>query len=153
MLIVIPFLFVLILGLIDIGLMFRTRIIVESMARDAARNAAADGGNFNPRTNTDIPWDQWARERLVENGSCTQSRCEEGELPTVDCTRVTDTAGNVTTRNTARFAGDLITCTIDYPYKAVNKGLLDSAFGLGLGSMINPFTISVSARAETGTDG
>ena len=153
-LIMIPFLFVLVMGLVDIGLMFRARMAVESIARDAARGAAADGGNYWARTNSlGDEWDDWAKSRMWSNRSgCTISRCLDNEQVSVNCRQVTPLGGGTPRNfNVAQQAGDVITCTVYYPYKGYNKGLLDSPFGLGMGSFLKPFDISVSARAETGT--
>lgn len=152
MLIVIPVICVLIFALLDIGMMLQARMRVENVARDTVRRAAADGGNFNPRTNPyGKAWDTMALNALYREGKCTQSGCTA--KPSVNCRKVTTPTGTVLTSNTARNAGDLITCTVNYPYKPINSALLKGPLGLGFGEMLKPFTIVTSARAETGTAG
>lgn len=152
MLIVIPVLCVLIFALLDIGMMVRTRVLVENVARDTVRRAASDGGNYNPRTNPyGKAWDTIALGTLYKNGKCTQSRCTS--KPTVNCKKVTPPSGASYTSNTVRKSGDLITCTVVYPYKAINTALLNSNMGLGFGKMLGGFTVTMTARAETGTQG
>lgn len=152
MLIVIPVLCVLIFALIDIGMMIRTRVAVENVARDTVRRAASDGGNFNPRTNPyGKAWDTIALDTLYKSGKCTQSKCTS--KPTVNCRRVTPPTGAAYTSNTVRKSGDLLTCTVTYPYKPINGALLNSKMGLGFGKMLGPFTVTMTARAETGTQG
>lgn len=155
MMIVIPVLVVLVLTLIDVGNMVRIRMTVENIARDTARSAAADGGNFNARTNTiGGEWDDINRDALWRNGRCTLSDCIDGRQATLECNQVTPANGGSTyNANVAQRAGDLISCTAYYPYEAINKGLLNSPLGLGMGSLLKPFTITQTARAETGTNG
>ncbi len=155
MIIVLPVLMVLVLGLIDVGMAVRTRIVVENITRDAVRQAAADGGNFNPRTNQDgVPRDALALRALWGDRGCQPSGCLPGQRPTIDCTLVTPAGGGPSYRsNVAQRAGDVITCTTFYPYKAINKALLDGPLGLGIGSMLRVFTVTSSARAETGANG
>lgn len=143
MLIVVPFLVVLVLALIDVGNMMMTRMVVENLARDTARSAAADGGNDNPRTNMlGQPWDVHAFKQLWKNGHCVPSACIGGQKPSLTCTPTI-----------AQQAGDLITCTVNYPFKPINGDLLSGPLGLGMGHLLKPFTITVSARAETGSQG
>lgn len=154
MIFVIPVLVVLVLALIDVGMMFRTRMVVENIARDAVRNAAADGGNLNPRTNTiGGPWDEYALDRLWDGHACTVGACKDGDEPSVDCTRLTSASGAPMGHgNVARKAGVVITCTVHYPYKPINGALLNSPIGLGMGSLLKEFNFEVSARAETGSE-
>lgn len=154
MIFVIPVLVVLVLALVDVGMMFRTRMLVENIARDAVRNAAADGGNYNERTNTvGRPWDEYALDRLWNGRRCTLSACNTGKEPTVDCTEMTDPDGSrLPPGNEARTAGDIITCTVYYPYKPINGALLNGPIGLGMGSLLKEFNFSVSARSETGVE-
>lgn len=151
MLIVLPVIVVLILALVDVGYMMRTRMVVENAARDAARGAAADGGNYWSRTNhTGIAWDTRLYRQLYA-GHCTTSQCSGA--PSVSCTRITNASGGVYSSNVAQHSGDIITCTVYYPYRGFNQGLLNSPFGLGMGKLIRPFTVTASARAETGVQG
>jgi len=156
MIIVIPVLFILIMGLLDVGMMLRARMSVENILRDAARQAAADGGNLNPRLNTSgVAWDTWAYKKLVKDGKCTVSGCDSTSF-SVNCRTITTAAGVVyTNKNVADNAGDVITCTIvRYPYKGLNEPMLNSPLGLGIGGMLKDFTnMSTSARAEVGTNG
>lgn len=151
---VMPVLIILVFALIDIAVMFTVRSQVNAVARDAVRAAAADGGNLNPRTNTTgLSWSQAAYRQLYSSGKCTFGRCDDGERPTVSCTKITTPAGAVYRGNVARDAGDLITCTVNYPYKGINQGLLDSPIGLGFGAFLKDFTVSSSSRSETGVTG
>lgn len=153
MIFVLPVLIILVIGLIDIGWMIKTRMVVQNIAQDAVRAAAADGGNWNPRTNDQgTAWDQWALNRLWDGSHCTQSSCDR--RPTVNCAQVT-LVGETAPRGLqmAPRAGDLISCTVVYPYKPINEPLLNSPMGLGIGSMLKDFTITVSYRSEVGTAG
>lgn len=150
---VVPVVFVLILGLIEVGMMLRTRMLVENVLRDAVRRAAADGGNYNTRVNTTKPWDTVATEALVDSrtGRCKHSKCDPGSTPKVDCTLITRPNGTTYRSQVAQNAGDLITCTVTYRYAGINEALLNTpGLGLGLGSLIKDFTVSSSARAEVG---
>lgn len=151
MLFVIPVLVVLVFALIDVGMMFRSRMLVENIARDAVRSAAADGGLFNERTSTtNTSWETWAESRLVKNnGVCKVGYCQHGKEPTVDCWYIDATGGRYD-GNVVHKAGDLVTCHITYPYAAINSGLLNSPIGLGMGALIQEFEVQASARAETG---
>jgi Flp pilus assembly protein TadG len=147
---VLPILFILALGIIDIGFMMKTRMSVESIARDAVRAAAVDGGNYTRATAAEQgrPWDAAALAALYRNGSCTQSPCKHA--PSVDCQTITSPTGSVYRSNQVNRAGDLITCTVQYPYKPITGGILSTPMGLGLGALVDrPFTITVTARADT----
>ena len=154
MLFVIPVMVVLVLALIDVGMMFRARMLVENVYRDAARGAAADGGNYNPRTNiTGETWDQWGYKRLYDGSKCRIAACKPGQAPTIDCSIVTGPDGvPYANREVAPQAGYLITCGGHYPYKPINSALLDGPLGLGFGKLLKEFDVSVSARAETGAN-
>lgn len=152
MLIVLPVLCVLVFVLIDAGVMIRTRIAVQNVVQEAARSAAADGGNYNPRTNTiGESWSTYASKELYKNGKCTFGRCQAGKVPTVTCNTLTDSAGTIYYSNVAEKAGDLITCTVNYPYVPINGGLFNGPIGLGFGGLFKSFTVSSTARAETGS--
>lgn len=155
MMIVIPALVVLVLALIDIGNMMRVRMVVENLARDTARNAAADGGNYNARTNTiGGEWDDMALKAVFKNGHCRISRCLNNKAATLNCKQITPAGGGgVYTSNVANEAGDIVSCTLYYPYKPINAALLNSVMGLGMGRLLHDFTITESARAETGVNG
>lgn len=154
MMIVIPVLVVLVLALIDVGMMFRARMLVENVYRDAARGAAATGGNYWARTMPDGqgPWDQWAYDRLWDGSKCRIAACKpDAGPPTIDCDIVTSPDGTTRmSRAVAPAAGWLITCEGHYPYKPINSALLNGPLGLGFGKMLKEFDVSVSARAETG---
>lgn len=155
MMIVIPVLVVLVFALIDVGMMFRARMLVENVYRDAARGAAADGGNMNPRTNTMgyKAWDVWGHEQLWDGSKCRVADCKSGEgAPTIDCQTLTSPAGVEQRGNVAPQAGYLITCSGHYPYKPINGALLNGPLGLGFGGLLKEFEVSVSARAETGAN-
>jgi hypothetical protein len=153
MIFVIPVLIVLVLALVDVGMMFRSRMLVENITRDAARNAAAEGGNFNPRTNySGKAWDDSAFQRLYREGKCTVGNCKEGKVPSVDCTFQSTPEGSPLPKsNVVRKAGDIVTCKTYYPYKAINSELLNGPIGLGMGTLLKEFNVDVSARAETGS--
>lgn len=151
MIFVIPVLVVLVLGLVDVGVMFQNRMAVENVVRDAARNAAADGGNYNKRTNsTGKQWDDVAFRTLYSGNKCQLGSCQPGKRPTVNCTKITSVSGGVYNSNTVARAGDVITCRATYPYKPINGPLLNGPLGLGIGTLLKPFTFEVSARSETG---
>ena len=141
MIIVMPFLLVMVLGLIDVGFMVATRLRVTGIVNDAARAASFDGGDFNPRLNTSgIPRStQYQRALTGPTGQCIPSRCLPGTSPVLVCTPVL-----------AVRAGDPVTCTVDYAYKPLNGGLLNGPLGLGIGSLLKPFKVQVTTRAETG---
>lgn len=155
MLIVLPLLVILVFALIDIAVMFTTRSQVAAVARDTVRSAAADGGNLNPKTTTTKKaWDSVGKTQLYSSGKCNYGRCQSGKKPTMDCSKITSVSSGTTyTAQVAKNTGDLITCTITYPYEGLNQGLLDSPMGLGFGTFLQPFTVSASSRAETGTNG
>jgi Flp pilus assembly protein TadG len=140
--IVLPTLIVLIFALLEFGFMIQTRMAVENTSRDTVRRIAADGGNLNPRTNAiGRPWSQEAMTALYSGGQCKPSRCDKP--PVVTCTPTV--AGR---------AGEVVTCKITYYYRPLNKALLDSPIGLGMGRLITtPFQVTSSARAETGAGG
>lgn len=161
MIIVLPFLIVLILGLVDVGELFATRMQVDNIARDTARRVAADGGDFNPQTNTiGHSWTQEAQAQLVRNGRCVLSLCQPGQTPTIDCSYITPPGGTPPTPahpyggqhgETVPAAGWTVSCVVTYPYRAINQTLLNEpVIGMGIGTIIKPFTIVESARSETG---
>lgn len=156
MLFVIPVLIVLVLALIDVGMMFRARMLVENVARDAVRGVAADGGNMNPRTNTmdGKQWDTWAMERFLdEGGNCEIAPCLDNRKPSIDCTYITPPGGGEQHgSNEVKRAGYTVTCKGHYPYEPINAALLNSPMGLGMGQLLKEFEIEVSARAETGNE-
>lgn len=157
MIIVIPFLFVLILGLIDVGNMIRVRMLVDNVARDAVRSAAADGGNFYDATNViGQSWESEAHARLVIPGTnrCSLSACHRRLRPAdVDCRTIRRANGTTYRSDVAERSGDVITCRIDYPFRAINEGLMNSPLGLNIGALLNDWTSEASARAETGATG
>jgi Flp pilus assembly protein TadG len=144
MIIAMPFLLVMILALVDIGMMFKTRLQVEGITADAARAVAFEGGNNNPRLNT-TPGTTIADRYEVRmwdaaHNRCALSLCRENVRPSITCSPA------VTTR-----AGEEVQCTTSYQYRGYNQGLLNSPLGMGLGRLIRPFTTQVYSRAETGT--
>ncbi|MGV8846525.1 hypothetical protein, partial [Tessaracoccus sp.] len=142
----------LIIGSIEVGFYARTRMLTENIARDAARQVAADGGNYNPRTNTTgLAVDAVALRSLKNGSHCKLSQCTA--LPAISCTKVTSAAGGVYTSNTVNYAGETVTCVITYKYKPLAPSLMDGPLGLGIGTILKPFTVEESARAETGTLG
>lgn len=153
MLFVIPVMVVLVMALLDVGMMFRARMLVENVYRDAARGAAADGGNMNERTNTMgyKAWDTWGLEQMWDGNKCLIAACKPDEPPpTISCTKLTAPNGTVMSGQVAPTAGYLITCEGDYPYKPINGALLNGPLGLGFGKLLKDFHVEVSARAETG---
>lgn len=158
MLFVLPVLLVLLLALIDIGFMMRTRMLVENVARDGARGVAADGGNCWSRTNPGCTgsgsanaWGNRVRSQLWSDGSCTLSACDGA--PTVNCRKIIRTNGSTYSGNVVNHSGEYVACTINYRYKGINEGLLKSPLGLGTGYLIQDFQIESTARAEVGSDG
>lgn len=159
MLFVIPVMVILVFALLDVGMMFRNRMLVENVARDAVRGAAADGGVLTTRT-SGTDWEQYARDRLMDSsGNCRIGQCDAGAHPLVDCSGNDrpGTAGMISAQtgqwypgNTVQFAGDTITCIVEYPYKPINGPLLNSPMGLGMGGLLKDFKVSVTARSETG---
>lgn len=160
MLFVIPVMVVLVFALLDVGMMFRNRMLVENVARDAVRGAAADGGVLTTRT-SGINWEQYALDRLVDDGGkCRIGQCKAGGHVLVDCNgdersgagMVSAQTGQRYTGNLVQYAGDTITCVVEYPYKPINGPLLNGPIGLGMGNLLKEFDVSVTARSETGTD-
>jgi Flp pilus assembly protein TadG len=151
MIIVLPVLIVLILSLIDIGLMFRTRIVIQNEVNGAVRAMAAEGGNLNPRATADnIAWSTKLRNRIANtNNTCRISTCVAGQLVTVDCNDIISPTGALRTAdNTTNANGEYVRCTVRYPYRAINQRLLSSPLGLGMGRVTQPFTVQITARSE-----
>lgn len=147
---VIPMLAVLIFGLVDIGFMFNNRMLYANALRDGVRSAAADGGLLNPRT-TDTPGISWTtkiRNSVYAGGTCKFGKCTSA--PTITCRETTSAGVAVADPNVADRAGNLLTCDMRVPYKPINGGLLNSGMGLGLGGIVEPFTVTATARFETG---
>jgi Flp pilus assembly protein TadG len=158
-LMVIPVLFVLIVGTIEIGFYVQTRMRVENIARDAARQVAAGGGNYNERTiaDGDLAMDQLAKQKLWNGSKCKLSQCGEGAdagEPSIDCRQVTRLDGSTYPADKVVMSGETVTCTVHYHYRKLSGGLLDGPLGLGIGGIVKQdFTVNESARSETGTDG
>lgn len=156
---IMPLMMVLTFALVDIGVMFADRFAVTNVLRDAARGVAAYGSDgplpwAPPPANT-ISFSEQATRRLWndETGKCRYGPCQSGERPQVVCGRM-DEQGNLLGRS-ALAAGDTVGCRVvgEYPYKSVTGGLLDTPLGLGLGGVVSPFPVWVTARAETGLQG
>ena len=137
--IVLPLFVVLLLGLVDVGHMISTRVMVASVTRDAVRAAAYQGGNNNVRVNRSGPVDRTHLRRLVDASGCLPSKCEPGRRPTLRCTPAV-----------VQRAGDLVTCTATYPYRPLNGALMRGPLGLGIGTLLGPFRYELSARSEVG---
>jgi|GEM_PF-6769056 len=160
-LMVLPVLFILIVGSVEMGFYVQTRMRVENIAREAARQVAAGGGNQNERTAASAAEiDDLAYTAMVTGGKCKLSQCAADPskgymqpLPTIDCTKVTPVTGPSYRNNKVKLAGSTVTCVVRYPYKGLSGGLMDGTLGLGIGGIMKPFEVSESARAETGTDG
>lgn len=153
MIFVIPVMVILVLALIDVGMMFRARMVVENITRDAVRSAAADGGLNNAHTNTiGKAWDTWLTDRLIKNHKCLVATCDQGQLPSIYCDNI-DAGGNHYPGGVAQKTGDLIECEVKYPYKPINGELLNSPIGLGMGTLLKDFDIKIAARAETSAQG
>lgn len=152
--IVFPILFMLIIGCVEIGYYVQTRMRVENIARDAARQVAADGGNYNIRTNTSgKKIDQRAAGKLMKGGKCALSSCDAPGAK-IDCSIVTTVAGFKSRgKDVVQHAGETVTCEVFYPYKPLSGTLLDGVMGLGIGGILKDFPVSESARSETGTLG
>lgn len=150
-LMVFPVLFVLIIGSIEIGFYVQTRMRVENIAREAARSVAADGGNYNIATNTSGKIDAKAQLALTGDHSfCKLSKCTKA--PKITCDHITRLSGAKYNSQRVDYAGETVTCEVlDYPYKGLSGGLMDApVLGLGIGSILKPFTVRESARSETG---
>jgi Flp pilus assembly protein TadG len=152
-LMVFPVLFILIIGSIEVGFYVQTRMRVENIARDAARQVAAGGGNHNERTATSHEAvDALAFKRLWTGSKCTLSQCPKA--PTVNCRYIVTRAGDTAQQDKVDFAGETVTCVVTYHYKPLSGGLMTGPLGLGIGGILkSPFTVRESARAETGTLG
>jgi Flp pilus assembly protein TadG len=141
-LMVLPVLFVLMIGAIEMGFYVQTRMRVENIARDAARQVAAGGGNNNERTSTSTNTVDVDAAKKLWNGKCKLSQCKA--MPDITCAP-----------EVVLMAGDTVTCEVKYHYKKLSGGLLDApVLGLGIGGIIKgDFTIKESARSETGLNG
>lgn len=144
---VFPIIFVLLLGTVSVGMYFSTRGAVTAIARDAAQAMAAYGEDC-PVPDV-IPgkakcFSEQAEQRLWAAGKCTLSSCDS--RPRVTCS--TADGGPV-----VRYVGEVVTCTVDYPYRGINRTLLNSPMGLGIGSLLKPYTVEGSSIAEVGADG
>ena len=156
-LMVFPVLFMLIIGSVEIGMYVQTRMRVENIARDAVRQVAADGGNYNPRTvrSGAIAVDKEYYKWLVEGNKCKLSKCSKQEghaaLPTINCKHVLTAKGESQyPKSIVDNAGDTVICKVWYPYEPIAGGLMKGPLGLGIGSILQPFPVEESARAETG---
>ena len=137
MMLALPLLLLLFLGSIEVGWNFYIRNRVFGVVRDITRGAAADGGNFNPRTNK--IGQQWAQEGFTT--LTVEYRCQCTAPPVVSCTP----------HPVAATAGDEVACTVTYNYRPLTgffRGSLANA--IGLDGLFGPFTIRQTARAETG---
>ncbi len=149
---VLPFMVAFIFGIVSIGHTFSVRAQVEDVVRNAARGAAADGGNNNPRTNAGTAWSTIATNQLWAGSACKFSKCSQ--KPVVTCTTIVSAAtGTAYTAQVARQPGDLITCKATYYHQGLARGYLNSVMGLGFGSLIKSFTVQATASAETGAQG
>lgn len=135
---VMPFLLYLILALIDISLYMNTRSSVESVTRDAVRQAAMWGGTgpsvrLNP---TGKGVDTLIFNRLYEGGKCNYSSCIAPPSVTCGPTQVSN-------------AGTPVSCTVTYKYKSVVPGMSLLGFE-GITKNAEGFTITEKALSETG---
>jgi TadE-like protein len=153
-LMVVPVMFVLIIGCVEIGFYVQTRMRVENIARDAARQVANDGGNYNVRTTRTLGHeiDDLALDTLLTGDRCKLSHCGD-DLATIRCNEVAPATGNTYWSNEVLNAGDTVTCQVEYDYKPLSGNLMTGPLGLGIGNILKPFTVRESARAETGTAG
>ena len=158
-LMVLPVLFILIVGCVEIGFYVQTRMRVENIARDAARQVAAQGGNYNEHVrSTDQKIDDQAFTKLWDGSKCKLSQCAPSDgyaaKPEIRCDYVTG-SDNVehSGLDQVQLSGETVTCKVKYPYNGLSGHLMDGAMGLGIGGLMKPFTVSESARSETGTDG
>lgn len=133
-LLMIPLVLWLLLSLIDVGLYFQTRTMVQNVASDAAREAAIWGGNNSPLNPTGKTVAQNARDRLWDGNQCRGGLCEKA--PVVKCTP-----------DRATYAGRDVSCTITYYPSSVAS---DNPIGAFASLTSSSFTITETARSETG---
>lgn len=150
---VLPVLFILLIGIIDVGWMIKTRMVVDNIISTTVKQAGADGGDYNPVAMRpgEAAWSTQAMRTLWDGGNCTQSHCSAA--PSVFCDKVTRPNGSVYYSQRVVDAGDVITCTVNYPYSPLSGGLLNTPLGLGIGGLLHGFTITESARSEIGSSG
>lgn len=132
----IPIILWLILSLIDVSLYFQARTTVQNVARDSARQVAVWGGNESPLRPYEVPVNVNGFNALFNSATqtCKPGNCKTA--PLVNCTPPL-----------TAYAGQEVSCTVVYEYKAINPGNPLTGF---TGFMNKPITITEYARAETG---
>lgn len=142
--IVLPVLLVTLFVMLDVGFNMRSRAMLDIIVQDTVRGVALDGGNMNPRTNSNgTPWSDRGYQLLQE--ACTNGtiRCA-GSPPqiTFNC------QPNITAQ-----VGDVVACTAEFTYDVISP-LSTGDLGLGLqGLYDDPVVVTVQSRASTGTGG
>lgn len=131
-----PIVLWLIFSLIDVSAYFQARTSVQNAARDGARQVAIWGGNNSPLNPTTQSVAQITKNNIynASTGKCTPGACKQP--PKVTCTP----------DRTAQ-AGQQVSCTIVYYYQPAASGNPFTGF---TGFLNNSFTITETARAETG---
>lgn len=137
----IPLLTWVIFATVNVGDVFLARMAIKDEARTAAREAAAAGGNNNPRLSIrDGPVDVYYTALLRAScGQAAVARCDRTGAPDVSCTP-----------DIAAHTGDPITCTVRWNYYPPSGDLLRGPLGLGIGSALQPFSQTVTVAAEVG---
>ena len=159
-----PLFFFLLIGILETGWNVRQRALVQGIARDITRGAAADGGDCNPDTtsqNIVTPGDDncdgaghasWSRigyDALVnKNRHQYTSMTWSATGGDVFCDSDLSTPGM---QDIAPRAGARIRCTVIYRYKPLTSLFSGSGrYDLGLPVILGTFRVSYTARAETG---
>lgn len=137
----IPVLVWVIFAAVNVGDAFLARMAVADQARNAAREAAAAGGNHNPRLSIrDGPIDAYYTAQLRAScATASVARCDRAGSPEVSCTP-----------DIAARTGDPVSCTVRWNYYPPSGELLRGPLGLGIGPALQPFSQTVTVAAEVG---
>lgn len=142
--IVLPILLVTLFVMLDVGFNMRSRAMLDIIVQDTVRGVALDGGNMNPRTNSNgVSWSERGYQLLAE--ACTNGtiRCEGG----------TSNISFNCTPTMASQVGDVVSCRGEFTYDVISP-LSQGTFGLGLQSLYDdPVVVTVQSRSSTGTAG
>lgn len=144
-LIVMPMLFALLFGIIEMGFAFKTRMEVAAVVQDITRGAAANGGNCFARAGCDssatsgttAPWNVQGKDALWSGGHCTFSACSSA--PNVTCTP-----------DVANAQGDTVTCSAVYHYQPLTSLFSSASAWFGLNTLLGTYTVTFTSEASTG---